>query len=127
MNLLPGAFKWHALKNRNRKELLVFALKVHGIFSGKKVWIDDLDSVRCNKSDIRKFAEEAKQIGVQYVGLCCGNSPNLTREIAEVYGKNPPASKNRCDMSKSFTFGNDQTKFEGSLRKVKYMTGEINN
>ncbi|XP_060589323.1 uncharacterized protein LOC132744582 [Ruditapes philippinarum] len=29
----------------------------------------------------------------QYIGLCCGNYPSLIREVAEVYGKKPPASK----------------------------------
>ena len=91
---------------------------------GKNVWIDDLDSVRCNRSDIRTFAEEAKAIGVQYIGLCCGNAPNLTREIAEVYGKNPPASKYRSDMTKSATFGSDSIEFENSKRKRLYMYGD---
>jgi len=88
------------------------------------VWIDDLDSVRCNRSDIRTFAEEAKAIGVQYIGLCCGNAPNLTREIAEVYGKNPPASKYRSDMTKSAIFGSDSASFENSKRKQIYMYGD---
>ncbi|KAK3097790.1 hypothetical protein FSP39_013204, partial [Pinctada imbricata] len=46
-----------------------------------------------NPKDIRKFAEEAKAIGVQYIGLCCGNYSSFLREVAEVYGRKPPASK----------------------------------
>lgn len=59
----------------------------------------------CNRSDIRQFAKEAKEIGVNYIGLCCGNAANYMREIAEVYGRNPEASRFRPDLSQNILFG----------------------
>jgi hypothetical protein len=37
---------------------------------GTYVYPNDIECVRCSNSDIRKFAEEAKEIGIRYVGLC---------------------------------------------------------
>ncbi|XP_045196135.2 betaine--homocysteine S-methyltransferase 1-like [Mercenaria mercenaria] len=61
--------------------------------TGKCLYPHNLDQVRSSREEIRKFAEDAKSLGVQYVGLCCGNYPSLIREVSEVYGKKPPASK----------------------------------
>jgi len=93
--------------------------------TGKKVYPENLDSVRCNLSDIRDFATAAKDAGIQYVGLCCGNAPDLTRELALVYGRNPPAAKYCTDHSKSFVFGDDTEHYgEEMLKLRKFMTGE---
>ena len=84
---------------------------------------EDVDCVRCSRSDIRAFAEEAKAAGVQYIGLCCGNSPNLIREVAGVYGRCPPAMKYAPDTSKSAVFGSN-AKDSAAVEKLrKYMTG----
>lgn len=94
-------------------------------FSGKLVYPDNLDCVRCTRSEIREFAEKAKAIGIQYIGLCCGNSANLTRELAEVYGKNPPASKYATSTQKSFIFGDAAGEYGEEMRKLaKFMKGE---
>ncbi|XP_060592437.1 betaine--homocysteine S-methyltransferase 1-like [Ruditapes philippinarum] len=91
--------------------------------TGKLVYPDNLDCVRCTRVDIRQFAEDAKAAGIQYIGLCCGNSASLTREVAEVYGKNPPASKYTTNATESFIFGD---KVDEEMRKVaKFMKGEI--
>jgi hypothetical protein len=57
------------------------------------------------RTDIRKFAREAREIGVQYIGLCCGSASNLLRELAFAYGRNPPAMKFEPDLNKSFVVG----------------------
>lgn len=72
-------------------EKTFYALKDQN--TGKYLYPHNLDQARNSREDIRKFAEEAKTLGVQYIGLCCGNYPSLIREVAEVYGKKPPASK----------------------------------
>ena len=86
---------------------------------------DNLDAVRSSRADIRKFAEEAKELGIQYIGLCCGNAPILTREVAQVYGREPPASKYKMDMSQSFIMG-DIAKDYGKMETLSnFMTGKI--
>ncbi|WAR08270.1 BHMT2-like protein, partial [Mya arenaria] len=104
------------------KEMTFFSLEDPR--TGENLYPANLDCVRCSREDIRRFAKEALESGIQYVGLCCGNAPNLTREIAEVYGKCPPASKYSCDITKSVVFGNDSSTFsEHSNKKWNYMMG----
>ncbi|XP_052811612.1 betaine--homocysteine S-methyltransferase 1-like [Mya arenaria] len=93
--------------------------------SGERVYPDNLDCVRCSRIDIRRFAEEALAAGVQYVGLCCGNSPNLTRELAEVYGKDPPASHYRTRTDLSMIFGEAAQNYGSEVaRTSQWMTGD---
>lgn len=73
----------------------------------------------CSRSDIRQFAQEAKKIGIEYIGLCCGNAPNYFREIAEVYGRKPEASKYTPDVSMSFIFGEKISKKYSSSDKLR--------
>ena len=73
--------------------------------TGDLLYPVDMNCVMCSRSDIRTFAEEAKEVGVQYVGLCCGNAPNMLREVAEVYGREPEASKYTPDLSQNIIVG----------------------
>ncbi|XP_033741965.1 betaine--homocysteine S-methyltransferase 1-like [Pecten maximus] len=75
---------WHSLKDPD---------------TGKGVFPKNLACVMSSRDDIREFAEEAKAIGVNYIGLCCGNSPFYFRELAEVYGRKPEACKYSPDLS----------------------------
>jgi hypothetical protein len=53
------------------------------------IWPNDLESARCNPSEIKRFTKEIRELGVLYTGLCCGNCPAMFRELAEVYGRTP--------------------------------------
>ena len=64
-----------------------------------------LDPLRCNRYEIRAFAEEAWNMGVKYLGVCCGAAPTDIREVAEAMGRTPPASRYREDMSRHFLYG----------------------
>lgn len=68
----------------------------------------DLSSCYCTREEIRKFAEESKSIGVQYVGICCGNAPHFLREVAAVYDKPAPALKYSPEIEKHFIFGDEK-------------------
>lgn len=93
------------------------------LLAGKHLYLNDLESVRCNSADIRHFANEAKQIGVQYIGLCCGNFASYFRELAEVYGRTPPASHYSPDMSMNSVFGDEETGVTNALAaKMKEFT-----
>ncbi|KAK3095511.1 hypothetical protein FSP39_015537 [Pinctada imbricata] len=65
----------------------------------------ELQTCLSTRDEVRYFAEECKKIGVQYVGLCCGNTPNYLRIITEVYGKDCPALKYAPEMHKHFLYG----------------------
>ncbi len=67
-----------------------------------------LDPLYCNRYEIRKFIEEVYSIGVSYVGLCCGASPMLMREVANAIGRKVPASKYNEKMSNHFMYGSNE-------------------
>jgi betaine-homocysteine S-methyltransferase len=66
-----------------------------------------LERFQCNRYEIAEFAREAAALGVNYLGICCGNSPHLVRSLAEALGRTPPASRYSADMSKHAYFGDD--------------------
>ena len=72
---------------------------------GQKAFPEDLPSFLCGRTDILEFAKEAKVLGIQYIGLCCGNASHYIRTVAEVYGRTPHASKYSPDMSEHYIFG----------------------
>ncbi|XP_045192064.2 betaine--homocysteine S-methyltransferase 1-like isoform X1 [Mercenaria mercenaria] len=94
------------------EEPTFFSLTVPG--TKKRAFPLDLCACLCSRQQIAEFAEQCKEIGVQYIGLCCGNSANMTRIVAEKYGRNPPASKYAPAMEKHFIFG-DKSKFKSGF------------
>ncbi|XP_048240562.1 betaine--homocysteine S-methyltransferase 1-like [Haliotis rufescens] len=76
-------------------------------YTGKRAF-PDLSSQLCGVAEVTDFAKECKEIGVQFVGLCCGNTPAMTRAVAEAYGRRPPASIFSPNMEKHFIFGKDK-------------------
>ncbi|XP_066278064.1 betaine--homocysteine S-methyltransferase 1-like [Branchiostoma lanceolatum] len=83
---------------------------MHSLIShkGSKAFIVDMDEFLCGRSMVANFGQRCKELGVQYVGLCCGNAPHFTRTLAETMGRTPPASKYSPDMTKHFTYGTDR-------------------
>ncbi len=67
-----------------------------------------LDPMQCNRYEIGKFAQEAFNIGVNYLGVCCGANPMLIRQIAEAVGLTVPASRYKENMSNHFMFGKNK-------------------
>ncbi|MFL5658388.1 MAG: homocysteine S-methyltransferase family protein [Ktedonobacteraceae bacterium] len=52
-----------------------------------------LEPFLCNRFEMAAFARQARTIGVNYVGICCGGAPHYVRAMAEALGKTVPASK----------------------------------
>jgi methionine synthase I (cobalamin-dependent) len=70
-----------------------------------------LDPFTCNRYEIGEFAREAHEMGIGYLGVCCGAAPHHIRSVAEALGRTPPASRYSADMSKHAFLGtNDQLK-----------------
>jgi betaine-homocysteine S-methyltransferase len=74
---------------------------------GGRAFPTALDPFLCNRYEMADFARHALDLGVRYLGICCGNSPAHTRAVAEALGRRPPASRYSPDMSKHFAFGTD--------------------
>ena len=49
------------------------------------------------------------ELGVRYIGLCCGAAPHHVRSLAEALGRTPPGSRYSPDMSKHAYFGTDKS------------------
>ncbi len=71
-----------------------------------------LDPFTCNRYEIADFTHDAYQLGVHYLGVCCGAGPHHIRAMAEALGRTPPASRFSVDMSKHAYFGDDRIKKE---------------
>jgi betaine-homocysteine S-methyltransferase len=67
-----------------------------------------LDPFTCNRFEIAEFGREAYDLGIHYLGVCCGAGPHHIRALAEAVGKHPPASKYSPDMSKHAFLGSHE-------------------
>src|SRR5699024_10212900 len=74
-----------------------------------------LDPLYHNRYELAEWAKEAKDIGINYIGLCCGASPAMLRSIAEATGVEAINSKYSPDMAKHFLFGKAKTLKEHNL------------
>jgi betaine-homocysteine S-methyltransferase len=66
-----------------------------------------LDPFVCTRYELGDFAREALDLGVTYLGVCCGAGPHHIRAVAEAIGRTPPASRYSPDMSKHAFLGTD--------------------
>jgi betaine-homocysteine S-methyltransferase len=74
-----------------------------------------LDPFTCTRHDVADFAREALELGVSYLGLCCGAAPHHIRAMAEAMGRRPAASRYSPDMSKHAYLGTDTSLQEANL------------
>ena len=88
---------------------------LHDAASGDRPFPTGLDPFTCTRGDVATFAREALDLGVRYLGLCCGAAPHHIRAMAEAMGRRPPASRYSADMSKHAYLGSDPTLREGNL------------
>jgi len=66
-----------------------------------------LDPFTCNRYELGDFARAAHELGVTYLGVCCGAAPHHIRSVAEALGRTPPASRYTADMSRHAFLGSD--------------------
>jgi betaine-homocysteine S-methyltransferase len=64
-----------------------------------------LDPFTCNRHEMADFTRAAVELGVRYLGVCCGAGPHHIRAMAEALGRTPPASRYSADMSKHAFLG----------------------
>jgi betaine-homocysteine S-methyltransferase len=68
-----------------------------------------LDQHYIDRIEAGEFGVDANEIGVNFIGLCCGAGPHHIRAVAEALGRTPPASRYSADMSQHGLLGNSQT------------------
>jgi betaine-homocysteine S-methyltransferase len=68
-----------------------------------------LDPFTCNRYELGEFARAASDLGVTYLGVCCGAAPHHVRSVAEALGRTPPASRYSADMSRHAFLGSEST------------------
>jgi betaine-homocysteine S-methyltransferase len=68
-----------------------------------------LDPFTCHRYEMAAFARRAFDMGVRYLGVCCGSGPHHVRSIAEALGRIPPASRYSPDMSRHYALGRDSS------------------
>ncbi len=68
-----------------------------------------LDPFVCNRYELGDFARAAHELGVTYLGVCCGAGSHHIRSVAEALGRTPPASRYSADMSKHAFLGTDRS------------------
>ena len=66
-----------------------------------------LDPFLCTRYEMADFARAASDLGITYLGVCCGAAPHHIRSVAEALGRRPPASRYSADMSKHAFLGTD--------------------
>jgi betaine-homocysteine S-methyltransferase len=64
-----------------------------------------LDPYLCSRDTMADFARRAHEMGIRYIGACCGAGPHHVRAMAEALGRETPASRYSPDMSKHGALG----------------------
>jgi betaine-homocysteine S-methyltransferase len=66
---------------------------------GRRVFPIALDPFTCTRFDMADFAVAARDLGVSFIGICCGGAPHHVRAMAEALGRTVPASRYSPDLS----------------------------
>jgi betaine-homocysteine S-methyltransferase len=60
---------------------------------GRHAFPIELEPFQCTRFEMADFARRARDIGVNYIGICCGAGPHHVRAMAEALGRETPASR----------------------------------
>ncbi len=60
---------------------------------GRRRFPIELEPFQCTRFEMADFARRARDIGVSYIGICCGGGPHHVRAMAEALGRETPASR----------------------------------
>jgi betaine-homocysteine S-methyltransferase len=66
---------------------------------GERAFPIALDPFQSSRFEMADFAVKARDLGVTYIGICCGAGPHHVRAMAEALGRTVPASRYSPDMS----------------------------
>jgi betaine-homocysteine S-methyltransferase len=60
---------------------------------GQRAFPIALEPFTCTRFEMAQFALQARDLGVDYVGICCGAGPHHVRAMAEALGREVPAGQ----------------------------------
>jgi betaine-homocysteine S-methyltransferase len=60
---------------------------------GRHLFPIELEPFQCTRFEMAAFARSARELGVDYIGICCGGGPHHVRAMAEALGRDTPASR----------------------------------
>jgi betaine-homocysteine S-methyltransferase len=69
-----------------------------------------LDPFLLSRYEMADFALKARDMGINYIGICCGAGPHHVRAMAQALGRQPVAGKYSPDMSLHPIFGDKDTR-----------------
>lgn len=81
---------------------------------GNRAFPVALDPFLHTRFEMADFARRAKDMGVNFIGICCGGAPHHVRAMAEALGRDVPASAYSPDLSLHPVLG-----AKGEAEKVK--------
>lgn len=70
----PEEPSWHMLTDKTLPE-------------NNPVYPDGLDAFYISRMEIARFTRQCLELGLRYIGICCGNTGNYTQVMAEAMGK----------------------------------------
>jgi betaine-homocysteine S-methyltransferase len=59
-----------------------------------------LDPLTLTRDEMAAYARRARELGVAYIGSCCGSVAHHVRAMAEALGRRPPASAKSADLGR---------------------------
>lgn len=81
------------LYRTNDEQPTFFDFKDKACPLNEPVYPHGLDAFQISTREVTAFTERCMEMGLKYMGLCCGNTGNYLRAMAEALGRKPPASK----------------------------------
>jgi betaine-homocysteine S-methyltransferase len=74
---------------------------------GRPAFPLELDPFVLTRGEMADYAVRARDIGVDYIGSCCGSAPHHIRAMAEALGRTVPASEYSPQLDKHAIIGDD--------------------
>jgi betaine-homocysteine S-methyltransferase len=82
-----------------------------------------LEPFTCTRFEMAAFAAAARDLGVNYIGICCGGAPQHVRAMAEALGREVPASKYSPAMELHPILGTAGAATEAEIRAAWNVAG----
>lgn len=69
-------------------------------FTASKAFPFETETLMLSRQEMAQYAHQARDLGINFIGSCCGSIPVHVREMARALGKRPPDKAWRLDYSK---------------------------
>jgi betaine-homocysteine S-methyltransferase len=86
---------------------------------GNRAFPVGLDPFLLTRFQMAGFARRAEEIGVNFIGICCGGAPHHVRAMAEALGRTVPASEYSPDLSMHPVLGATAASSEKVARHIQ--------